>query len=29
MRAQIGTPRKTLLKDAEEAANLVFLPRRV
>ncbi|MGA9509132.1 MAG: hypothetical protein WBV55_10970, partial [Candidatus Sulfotelmatobacter sp.] len=26
MRAQIGTPRKTLLKDAEEAANLVLLP---
>ncbi len=29
MRAQIGTPRKTLLKDAEEAAELVLLPRRV
>ena len=29
MRAQIGTPRKTLLKDAEEAANLALLPRRV
>ena len=29
MRAQIGTQRKTLLKDAEEAANLVLLPRRV
>ena len=29
MRAQIGTPRKTLLKDAEEAADLVLLPRRV
>src|SRR5277367_6981369 len=28
MRAQIGTPRKTLLRDAEEAADLVFLPRR-
>ncbi len=28
MRAQIGTPRKTLLKDAEEAADLVLLPRR-
>jgi AcrR family transcriptional regulator len=28
MRAQIGTPRKTLLKDAEEAANLVLLSRR-
>jgi AcrR family transcriptional regulator len=27
MRAQIGTPRKTLLKDAEEAADLVLLPR--
>ena len=27
MRAQLGTPRKTLLKDAEEAANLVLLPR--
>ncbi len=27
MRAQIGTPRKTLLKDAEEAADLVVLPR--
>jgi len=27
MRAQIGTPRKTLLKDAEEAADLVILPR--
>jgi len=26
MRAQIGMPRKTLLKDAEEAANLVLLP---
>ena len=25
MRAQIGTPRKTLLKDAEEAADLVLL----
>ena len=29
MRAQIGTPRRTLLKDAEEAAGLVLLPRRV
>lgn len=29
MRAQIGTPRKALLKDAEEAASLVLLPRRV
>ena len=29
MRAQIGAPRKTLLKDAEEAADLVLLPRRV
>ena len=29
MRAQIGTPRKTLLKEAEEAADLVLLPRRV
>ena len=28
MRAQMGTPRKTLLKDAEEAAELVLLPRR-
>src|ERR1700751_628591 len=27
MRAQIGTPRNTLLKDAEEAAELVLLPR--
>ncbi len=27
MRAQLGTPRKTLLKDAEEAADLVLLPR--
>jgi hypothetical protein len=26
MRAQIGTPRKTLLKDAQEAADLVLLP---
>ena len=26
MRARIGTPRKTLLKDAEEAADLVLLP---
>jgi|SRR5450830_670295 len=29
MRAQMGTPRKTLLKDAEEAADLVLLSRRV
>ena len=28
MRALIGTPRKTLLKDAEEAADLVLLSRR-
>ena len=28
MRAQIGAPRKTLLRDAEEAADLVLLPRR-
>src|SRR5271169_3323957 len=28
MRAQLGTPRKTLLKEAEEAAELVLLPRR-
>ena len=28
MRAQMGTSRKTLLNDAEEAANLVLLPRR-
>ncbi len=28
MRAQMGTPRKTLLKDAEEAADLVLLPQR-
>jgi hypothetical protein len=27
MRAWIGTPRKTLLKDAEEAADLVLLSR--
>jgi AcrR family transcriptional regulator len=27
MRAQMGTPRKTLIKDAEEAADLVLLPR--
>jgi len=27
MRAQIGTPRKALLRDAEEAADLVLLPR--
>ncbi len=29
MRARIGTPRKILLKEAEEAADLVLLPRRV
>lgn len=28
MRAQIGIPRRTLLKDAEEAADLVLLPQR-
>jgi len=28
MRARTGAPRKTLLKDAEEAADLVLLPRR-
>ena len=28
MRALIGTPRKTLLRDAEEAVELVLLPRR-
>jgi AcrR family transcriptional regulator len=28
MRAKLGTPRKTLLRDAEEAADLVLLPRR-
>jgi hypothetical protein len=28
MRAQMGVPRKTLLNDAEEAADLVVLPRR-
>ena len=27
VRAQMGTPRKTLLKDADEAADLVLLPR--
>jgi AcrR family transcriptional regulator len=27
MRAQMGTPRKTLLRDAEEAADLALLPR--
>ena len=27
MRAQMGTPRKTLLRDAEEAVDLVLLPR--
>ena len=27
MRARIGTPRKMLLRDAEEAADLVLLPR--
>ena len=29
MRARLGTSRKALLKDAEEAADLVLLPRRV
>ena len=29
MRAQMGIPRKTLLKDAEEAAELVLLRQRV
>jgi hypothetical protein len=29
MRARMGAPRKTLLKDAEEAAGLVIQPRRV
>jgi hypothetical protein len=29
MRAQMGTPRKKLLKDADQAADLVLLPRRV
>jgi hypothetical protein len=29
MRALIGTPRKTLLKDAEQAAGLVLLSRRI
>jgi AcrR family transcriptional regulator len=29
MRARIGTPRKALLKDAEEAADLLLLPRRI
>ncbi len=29
MRALLGIPRKTLLKEAEEAADLVLLPRRV
>jgi hypothetical protein len=29
MRALIGTQRKTLLRDAQEAADLVLLPRRV
>jgi hypothetical protein len=28
MRAQMGAPRKTLLNDAAEAADLVLLPRR-
>ena len=27
MRAKLGTPRKTLLRDAEEAADLVLQPR--
>ena len=29
VRAQMGVPRKTLLKDADEAADLVLMPRRV
>jgi AcrR family transcriptional regulator len=29
MRAQIGAPRKTLLKDAEDATDLVLLPQRI
>ena len=29
MRAQMGTPRRTLLRDAEEAADLVLLPRNI
>jgi AcrR family transcriptional regulator len=29
MRAQIGTPRKRLLKDAKEAVNLVLFPRKL
>jgi len=29
VRAQMGTPRKELLKDAEEAADLLLLPRGV
>jgi hypothetical protein len=28
MRAQLGLPRNTLLKEAEEAADLVLQPRR-
>ena len=28
MRAQVGTPRKTLLRDAEEATDLLLLSRR-
>jgi hypothetical protein len=28
MRAQMGAPRSTLLKDAEQAADLLLLPRR-
>ena len=28
MRAQMGTPRKTLVKDAEQAVDLVLMPRR-
>ena len=28
MRAQLGTPRKTLLRDAEKAADLVLLSQR-
>jgi hypothetical protein len=29
MRAQMGTPRKALLKDAEEAVDLALLPRQL
>jgi hypothetical protein len=28
MRAQMGVPRKTLLREAEDAVNLILLPRR-